>query len=29
VRTPQPPPAFACGQAEGFSLFGDWSCSLR
>lgn len=29
VRTPQQPPAFACGQAEGFSLFGDWSCSLR
>ena len=29
ARTPQLPPAFACGQAEGFSLFGDWSCSLR
>jgi hypothetical protein len=29
VRTPQLPPAFACGQAEALSLFGEWSRSLQ
>jgi len=24
ARTPQLPPAFACGQAEALSLFGEW-----
>ena len=29
VRTPQLPPAFACGQAEALSLFGEWSRSFQ
>ena len=29
VRTPQLPPAFACGQAEARSLFGEWSRSCQ